>query len=166
VGFTVNGVLAAAALAVTAPALAADPCQLVPAANVASLLGAETKGVAAGPQKDEDSSGQVSYCTYRGTARPAALVVSMIEFASDAEARKEITRELVESRLGDEEGKIAEEGNVGDKSFYAATDNGSMYIFLKKNRVIGVALGGPGAGDAKATKAALLAVAQAAASRS
>jgi hypothetical protein len=157
--------LAVGTLIIAAPALAADPCQLVPAASVTALIGADVKGSAAGPEKDDDSGGQMTFCNYRGTAKPVGLIVSIIEFASEAAARKQLTTDLVESQIGDDEAKVTEEGGIGDKSYYAATPKGSMYVFLKKSRIVGVALGGPGAGDAKATKPALLAAAQAAASR-
>lgn len=135
-------------------ALAADTCALVSRADASALLAQPAgAGAAAGPVRDEDSSGQISYCTYR--AATSALIVSVVEFANPSEAKKALTLNLVKSRMDEEGTKVSEEPGIGDRSFYAASGEGSMYVFLKGNKVVGLAVGGPGAPKAAAVKGAL-----------
>ncbi|HQR19396.1 MAG TPA: hypothetical protein PLE54_17040 [Burkholderiaceae bacterium] len=158
----------AAVLAALLPAAsAADPCALLSPAEAGQLLGqAAVKATPSGPEKDEDSGGQLTYCTYRAAAASGlAAVVSVVEFRSEAEARKQLTRNLVQGRMDDETAKVSEEGNIGEKSMVGATDKAAMVVFLKKNKVIGVSLGGSGAAATPASKAALLKAAQAVASK-
>ena len=105
----------------------------------------------------------MSYCTYR--AGTSAIIVSVVEFSSPAEARKELTLKLVKDRMDEDGAKVSEEPGIGEKSFYASTSEGSMYVFLKGNKVVGVAIGGQGAPKAAAVKAALKASAIAAAAK-
>ena len=155
---------AAVFAALPALALAADPCALMSRADATALLGKPVAaGTAAGPARDEDSSGQVSYCTYR--AGTSAIIVSVVEFASPAEAKKSLTLNLVKNRMDDDGAKVSEESGIGEKSFYAATTEGSMYVFLKGAKVVGVAIGGEGAPKPAAVKAALKASAMAVAAK-
>lgn len=147
-----------------AVALAADPCALMSRAEATALLGQPAlAGTVSGPARDEDSSGQMSYCAYR--AGTSAIIVSVVEFSSPAEARKELTLKLVKDRMDEDGAKVSEEPGIGEKSFYASTAEGSMYVFLKGNKVVGVAIGGQGAPKAAAVKAALKASATAAAAK-
>lgn len=70
----------AALLVMPAPAtFAADACALLASAEATALLGQPVVQVApAGPQRDEGSGGQLTYCTYR--AATSAVVVSVVEF--------------------------------------------------------------------------------------
>ncbi len=141
----------------TAPsdiASAADTCALISRADVSTLLGQPAlAGAATGPSKDEDSSGQLSYCTYR--AGTAALIVSVVEFSSAAEAKKTLTLNLVKGRMNEDGAKVTEEPGIGERSFYALSAEGSMYVFLKGNKVVGLAIGESGAPKAAAAKPAL-----------
>lgn len=157
-------VLAAACLSIPSAALAADPCALLSRAEAATLLGQPVgPGAAAGPVRDEDSSGQISYCSYR--AGTAGLIVSIVDFASPAEARKALTLNLVKERMDEDDAKVSEEPGIGERSFYAVSSEGSSYVFLKGNKVVGVAVGGPGSPKPAAVKGALKASALAAAAR-
>jgi len=99
-------------------ASAADTCALISRADVSTLLGQPAlAGAATGPAKDEDSSGQLSYCTYR--AGTAALIVSVVEFSSAAEAKKTLTLNLVKGRMNEDAAKVTEEPGIGERSFYA-----------------------------------------------
>ena len=104
----------------------------------------------------------MSYCTYRATA--TAVIVSVVEFSSAAEAQKQLTKNLVQERMRAEDAKISEEPGVGEKSFYGVSTRGAMFVFLKKNKVVGVGIGGK-PGQALASKEALRSAAQAVASK-
>jgi hypothetical protein len=156
--------LAAVLAAVPGAARAADTCALVSRAEASALLGQPAGAGAATPAtRDEDSSGQLSYCTYRAPA--SALIVSVVEFATPGEARKSLTVNMVKSRMEEEATKVSEEPGIGERSFYAASAEGSMYVFLKGNKVVGLAVGGPSAPKAAAVKAALKASAIATAAK-
>lgn len=159
--------IAALAAVHVANASAADPCSLLSAGDASALLGqSSVKGYPAGPEKDEDSPGQMSSCTYRSSVAPAsALMVSVVEFRSDAEARKYLTKNLIQSRMDDDGAKVTEEGGIAERSFYGATARGAMYVFLKKNKVVGVGLGGSPPAKSAVPKEALLKTAQAVASK-
>jgi hypothetical protein len=122
-------------------AFAADACSLLSQSDAAAILGQPIAQVTpAGPRRDEDSSGQLTYCTYRGAS--SALIVSVVEFTSGAEARKQLTSNLVRERMDAEDAKVSEEPGLGEKSYYGTSARGSMFVFLKKNRVVGVGVGG------------------------
>ncbi|TCV82911.1 hypothetical protein [Sulfurirhabdus autotrophica] len=122
-------------------ASAADRCALLSKSDTAALLGQPVAAVVpAGPQRDEDSSGQLTYCTYRGAS--LALVLSVVEFNAEAEARKQLSVNLVRDRMDAADAKVTEEPGLGDKAFFGTSANGVMYTFLKKNKVVGIALGG------------------------
>jgi len=144
-------------------ATAADPCSLLSQPDATALLAQPLAQVTpAGPEHDEDYGGQLSYCTYR--AATAAVVVSVVEFSSAAEAQKQLTKNLVQERMDAEDAKISEEPGVGEKSFYGVSTRGAMFVFLKKNKVVGVGIGGK-PGQALASKEALRSAAQAVASK-
>ena len=144
-------------------ATAADPCSLLSQSDATTLLAQPvTQVTPAGPQRDEDSGSQLSYCTYRATA--TAVIVSVVEFSSAAEAQKQLTKNLVQERMDAEDAKISEEPGLGEKSFYAVSTEGAMFVFLKKNKVVGVAIGGK-PGQAAASKDALRRAAQAVVSK-
>ena len=122
-------------------ASAADPCALLSKGDAAALLGEPVAAVVpAGPQRDEDSGGQLSYCSYRGAS--AAVVVSVVEFTSEPEAREQLSINLLRERMDEEDATVTEEPGLGDRAFFGASANGSMYAFSKKNKVVGIALGG------------------------
>ncbi|HVY06959.1 MAG TPA: hypothetical protein VHB46_13375, partial [Burkholderiales bacterium] len=91
---------------------------------------------------DEDSGGELIFCSYRSAG--AAVVVSIVEFPSEAAARKQLGSGLINDRMGADDAKVVEERGIGEKAFYGASAKGSMYVFLRKNKVGGVGVGGPG----------------------
>jgi hypothetical protein len=150
--------------AIPSTAMAVDPCSLMSSADASALLSQSAgAGKAAGPTRDEDSSGQISYCTYR--AGNAGLILSVVEYSSPVEAMKALTLNLVKGRMEEDDAKVSEEPGVGEKTFYAVSGEGSMYVFLKGNKVVGLAVGGPGSPKPAAVKAALRARVMAVAAR-
>ena len=140
--------------AIPSTAMAADPCSLMSSADASALLSQSAgAGQAAGPARDEDSSGQISFCTYR--AGNTALILSVVEYSSPAEAKKALTLNLVKRRMDEDDAKVSEESGIGEKTFYAVSGEGSMYVFLKGNKVVGLAVGGPGSPKPAAVKDAL-----------
>ncbi|MEO8480305.1 MAG: hypothetical protein ABI542_11810 [Gemmatimonadota bacterium] len=109
--------------------------------TVIALLGVKsTTGIPSGPERDEDSSGMVSYCMFR--AGSAAVILSQVTFSSAAEAGKATTKELVISRMEGDEAKITDEPDLGDRAYWAYTTEGAEIVVLKGSVVIGVAIGG------------------------
>jgi hypothetical protein len=158
-------------LAVTAvpcvPAAAKDVCSLATTAEVAKVIGAKPEQVSPMlvPPRQDKTGGYVSFCAYSTPAPDApSLVVSILEFRSSAAARQTLTEALIRERMPEESTQVSEEGNLGERSLYGVSNNGATYVFVKKNKVIGVAQGGA-AGKASAGKTALLQLAQAVASR-
>ena len=132
--------------------------------EVSTLLGQPSgPGEAKGPERDEDSSGQVSYCMFRTTT--GGLIVSVVEFASPAEAKKALTQNLVKKRMEEDDAKVTEETGIGERSFYGLSNEGSTYVFLKGNKAVGIGVGGAGAPKTTAFKASLKASAIAVAAK-
>jgi hypothetical protein len=164
----VRPTLIAAVAAVSAmpvsTAMATDACSLLSQAEAAVLLASPvTQVTPVGPQRDEDSGGQLTYCTYRAAA--SAAIVSVVEFPSGAEAQRQITRNLVQDRMDADDTKVSEESGLGEKSFFGVSAKGAIYVFLKKGKVVGIAIGGAKPGKAAASKESLRSAAQAVASR-
>ena len=133
---------------------AADVCALLSAADAARLLGRPVSAVTpAGPQRDDDSGGKLSYCTYRSS--DAAFVVSVVEFSSPEQARKQLDANLVKDRMAADGAQVSEEAGVGEKAFWGASEKGASLIFLKKNSVVGLGLGGAGVTQPASRKQAL-----------
>lgn len=151
--------VAALLMAALAPAaFAADVCSLLSQNDAAAVLGQPVVQVTpAGPQRDEDSGGMLSTCTYRGAS--SAVVVSVVEFTSDVEARKQVTSNLVQERLEAEADQVSKERGPGEKAYYGFSAKGSMFVFLKKNKVVGVGIAGAQQ-NRSVTKEALRSIAQ------
>ena len=150
-----------------AEAAAKDVCSLVTAAEVARVIGAKPEQVSPMlvPPRQDKTGGYVTFCAYSTPAPDApSLVVSILEFRSSAAARQTLTEALIRERMPEESTKVSEEGNLGERALYGASNSGATYVFVKKNKVIGIAQGGV-AGKANAGKAELLKLAQAVASR-
>lgn len=142
-------------------------CALITSTEAAKVIGADPENVSSMfvPPKLDKSGGYASFCAYSTPAPNApSLVVSILEFRSSAAAKKMLTESLVHERMPEESTKVSEEGNLGERSFYGASNHGATYVFVKKNKVIGVAQGGA-AGKANAAKQELLKLAQAVAKR-
>jgi len=126
---------------VAALAAAPGPCELVDSAVVAQLLGhpiTATSPVAG--QRDDETGGTLSYCTYEGGL--AGLVVSVVRFGDPTKARRATTRRLAARRLDEERATVEEESGLGDRAFWAYTREGAEWVVLKGSVLVGVALGG------------------------
>lgn len=148
-----------ALIAALAPAaFAADVCSLLSQNDAAAVLGQPVVQVTpAGPQRDEGSGGLLSYCTYRGAS--SEVVVSVVEFTSEIEARKQVTSNSVQELMDADATQVSRERGPGEKSYYGYSGKGSMFLFLKKNKVVGV--GTAGAQQSRSvTKEALRSIAQ------
>jgi len=162
--FSFVPIVAALLPTLASAAFAGDACSLLSRNDAAAILGQPVAQVTpAGPQRDEDSGGQLSYCTYRAAA--SSVVVSVVEFASGAEARKQLTKNLVKERMDEDDAKVSEEAGLGEKSFYGVSAKGAMYVFLKKNKVVGVGAGGAKLNKAAASKESLRGAASSVASK-
>jgi hypothetical protein len=154
-------VFGTALLSSAAPAGAVDPSTLVSKAEATALIGQPVVATSGGPaEKDDDSGGMLSYCTFR--AGPSALIVSVVSFSSATEAKAKTTRQLAAARLDGDDAKIVEESGLGDRAFWATTANGAEYVVLKGSRVLGLALGGKPAKPPASYRDALRALAKSA----
>jgi hypothetical protein len=126
---------------VAALAAVSGPCDLVDRGVVTRLLGHPITATSPAPeQRDAETGGMLSYCTYEGG--PAGLVVSVVRFGNVAEARHAATRRLAARRLDEANATVEEEGGLGDRAFWAYTEEGAEWVVLKGTVLIGVALGG------------------------
>jgi hypothetical protein len=126
---------------VAAVAAAAGPCDLVDRAVVARLLGHPITATSPAPeQRDDETGGMLSYCSYQGG--PAGLVVSVVRFDSPAEARRVATARLAARRLDEENATVEEVRGLGDRAYWAYTGEGAEWVVLKGTNLVGVALGG------------------------
>ncbi len=142
------------AMVLSANAAAGDTCALLSQPDAAAALGQPvTRMTPAGPERDDDSGGQLSYCTYAGSK--AAIVLSVVEFASAADARKQLSANLVKDRLDEEDAKVTEEPGIGEKCFWGVSENGASFTFLKGSRVVSLGLGGAAGTQASGRKDAL-----------
>lgn len=136
-------------------ALGADICSLVSKGEATSLLGQPvTHMTPSKPEKDEDTGGMLTYCSYR--AGTLALVVSVVEFSSPAEARKNTTKEMAAGRL-EGKAKVTDESGLGERAYWAVSNQSTAagYTVQKGTRVLGIMLGGQGLGAPEKHKEAL-----------
>jgi hypothetical protein len=146
------------------PALAADACSLLAQSEAAAVTGQPIVEVTpGGPRRDEDSGGQLSYCTYRAAA--SAVVVSVVEFPSGDDARKQLNKSVAQEQADAKAARMREEPGLGEKSFYGASDKGASFLFVQGNKVIGVGVGGASPVDGAGLKESLKAAAKAVASK-
>ena len=127
-------------LALSASTRTTGPCDLLDRATVTALLGQTSPGTPSGPEPDEDTGGTVRYCTFRTPT--GALIVSLVAFASAAEAGKATTRELVTSRMDGDGAILTVEPGLGDKAWWAYTTEGAEFVVQKGSVVLAVAMGG------------------------
>ncbi len=124
----------------SAPSLA-GPCDLLDRAAAGTLAGAPVSpGISEPPEPDDETNGILSYCMYR--APKGAVIVSLVAFANAGDAKKATTKELVAGRLEGDQKELKEETGVGDKAFWAYTEQGAQYVVLKGANVIAVSIGG------------------------
>lgn len=131
----------ASALALSALAATAGPCDLLDRAAAAKLLGAAvTQMDPSGPEPDEDTGASRSTCVYMAGQR--MLVVIRLDFPSAAAASEMTTTELQGERLTAENATVKEETGAGDKAWLVRTPKALEYIVLKGPTVLTLALGG------------------------
>ena len=144
--------------------LAADACSLLAQSEAAAVTGQPIVEVTpGGPRRDEDSGGQLSYCTYRAAA--SAVVVSVVEFASGDDGRKQLGKSVAQEQADAQAARMREEPGLGEKSFYGASARGASFLFVQGNKLIGVGVGGAAPADAAGLKESLKAAAKVVASK-
>lgn len=157
-------ILAFCALLCATISSAAATGEIFSSAEATKLIGQPVKGpTVIGPLKDEDSPALATHWTYQ--AKESAVVVSRLDFASAAEARKYATLAFVKRQNEDNDAKITEEPGVGEKAFWSATEKGCALIFLKGSHLTSIGMGGQNIGSPESHKAALKAAAIALASK-
>lgn len=131
-------------------ASAADVCGLLSRNDAINAIGVPVSDGTPGATRDPDSGGDLSYCTYK--TETAALLVTVVEFSSADEARKQFAARLNKQAAGT---KMAEEPNIGEQAFWGVSSSGSAYTFVKANKVVGVGIGGPGIAEPASRKNSL-----------
>lgn len=144
---------------------AADPCALVTRAEAAALAGhAISSAIASGPEVDPDTKASVAACLMGGG--PVAVLVTVETYASAAAALRVVTAGYVKEQIDDETAKVeVEPAGVGDRAFWAYTDNGARIVTVRGATAVIVALAGPDFKNAASTRQALRAAAVRALSR-
>lgn len=154
--------MAMTVLLLSAGSASAQPgwCAGIDKAQVGSLLGAAVPApLQAGPERDEDSGGVNTTCAF--VASPKGVVAIRVEFASAAEARKHVSIEYLKNQQqNDEDVKYVEEKGIGDRAFWAVSDEGAFYAILQGARLYGVGLGGMDGKVAASKKPAILKLVQ------
>ncbi|HEX4984782.1 MAG TPA: hypothetical protein VFV71_01795 [Burkholderiales bacterium] len=141
-----------------ATALAADACAYLSQSDAAALTGQPVTNVDAAPaRRDEDSGGQLNYCTYRSAG--SAAVVSVVEFPSEVAARKQLSAAMVRGRMDNDGARVTEESGIGEKAYYGISTQGSMIVFVKNNKVVAIGAGGTKPAPKEALRKVALAVA-------
>jgi hypothetical protein len=122
-------------------ASAADPCQLVTAAEIAAVLGKTP--AASNPSSrpvDAETGAKMSSCT-RGVG-DMVLDISVTEFP-DARRADSIMTVLAKTEPADEdEAKLVPASGVGDRSLFGATKIGAHWIAQKGKFTVSVTLAG------------------------
>jgi hypothetical protein len=91
--------------------------------------------------------------------------VVVLQCPSPDAASTSLTHELVTTQLEDESATVEEEGGIGDRAYWGATDHSAAYVLLRRSRLVAMALGGEGFQGAPHHRTALRKVAEAAAGR-
>ena len=139
-----------------APAAETDP--LLSKAEAAKLIGQPVVGPKVmGPEKDDDAPAQATHWSY--LAKDSMVVVTRLDFASAAEAKKYATPAFIKKQNDEDEAKVTDEPGVGDKAFWTVTEEGCALSFLKGSHIANVAVGGKNIGSPDSHKSALKAAA-------
>ena len=118
-----------------------DPCSLVSKAEAGALLGSPILHASAfTPVKDEETGGMQVNCMM--STKTSGFVISVVSFSSAGEAHAKTTKEVVAERNDGNHLKIEEVKGLGDRAYWATTDNGAQYVVVKGARVLGLSLGG------------------------
>lgn len=137
-----------------------DPCALLTRAEAAGLLGVAVTAVTPeGPAPDPDTGAEESTCTYGSSHR--ILVVSLLKFASAAEAAKAVSKEVLSSSMsGDDSVKVVEDSGLGERAYFASTAAAASYLILRGNTAVGIGLVGEDLTDAASLRPSLRRAAQ------
>ena len=133
----------AVALALSAPALSADPCGLVGRNDVAAVLGGPVLAATpAGPMRDAATGGRLTMCTY--DAAGSSVVVSVSTFATPALASKAASSAYVLGRLEGSGASVSEEGGLGERAFFGSSSAGARWVVLHGAGIVEIAISGSG----------------------
>jgi hypothetical protein len=124
-----------------ADAASVDPASLVGKADVLALVGQPVLSAMPIPEEvDEDTGGMVSHCMYHMSS--CAMIVSVVTFPSAAVASAKLTEQFAAGMVEGDGAKVIAESGLGERAFWAKTDEGVEYVVLKGNHVLGLSLGG------------------------
>lgn len=137
------GALAHAGPAVPLPPI--NPCTLVTVAEATALLGVPvTAGKPTPEEKDDDTSGMVSYCMLQSAGQKAVMVV-IVRFASAATALKEVNKGMIESSVSNPDDdndptKVDPENGIGDRAFFASNKVAASLLVIRGEYALAVGL--------------------------
>ena len=122
-------------------AASVDPASLVGKAEVLALVGQPVVAVMPIPEDvDEDTGGMIAHCMYRTSS--CAMIVSVVTFPSAAVASAKLTEQFAAGMVEGDGAKVIAESGLGERAFWATTDEGVEYVVLKGTHVFGLSLGG------------------------
>ena len=128
-------------LALLARPIIPDPCTLIAKADIQTFIGEPVATTAkADPEKDDDTGGTITTCTFMGKTK--AVFVTVVEFKSAAEATKKITAQFITDK--NEGSTVESEPGLGDRAWFGRSPNAAMIVTQKGARAVAVGIGGPG----------------------
>lgn len=141
----------AAWLALLARLIIPDPCTLIAKADVQALIGEPIANTAKqDPEKDDDTGGTITTCTFMGKTK--AAFVTVVEFTSAAVATKKITAQFITDK--NEGSTVESEPGLGDRAWFGKSPQAAMIVAQKGARAFAVGIGGQ-VQDASTYRAAL-----------
>jgi hypothetical protein len=139
------GLLAASsAWSAAVPGPAADACSLATKAEVEAVIGQPVTRISPLEKPNYVLGGTTKYCIY--SASGVAVVISLT-LTTPGQLNKDSIQQLLDKAKGAHpDATQAKENGIGDQAYFSSNPNGAGYLVIKGNRVLEVAVGGPGAG--------------------
>ncbi len=145
-------------LALTAATmLAADPCTLITKPEAATVTGkAPTTVLSYGPENDPETRSKVTWCVMSGA--PVGIIVYVDEYSTPAAATKVMTPARI-IELMDPSIKVEPEAGLGDRAFWAWSDESARMVVIRGGTVLSIVIGGVELTKAGTKRAAARAIA-------
>jgi len=117
-----------------------DPCAFFTSADAEPIVGTALIDITPGNDLDEVTGGPMDYCTYKGD--DVALVVSFVKSnaAKDSQAWQDQLPNMAQAT--DADATVTETPGLGERSFWAVTENSAGWFVAKYPYVFALVVGG------------------------